>query len=529
MGMLDSGRGTAVTVAGGLFALTAAGAVGGVTFAQRPAVAEVSPAPGTAVATSALPIVARLENAERFSDLRVLVDGRDVTTRVRGANDQLVIPSGKLADGAHTVDVRMSTDNPFARTVAKRWSFAVDTTPPEVGVVAPRPLVNRRSVTFTGRAEIGAEVRLRWPKGTTAATVNPGGSWAVTARLPEGPTTVRVTARDAAGNASVLNRKLVVDSTPPGLRLTAKLPPILRTEAPVLVGSLGSDAAQSVTFGGTINGRPIPPISGAGALPIAGPGTQLAAEALPGSPAIQASGNRFRLLLPGLSQGRNRVAVWSKDSAGNRSFARFTTLVDSTESFGTAPLEPGARGADVRQLQLRLKEARLFKKKPNGRFDEPTYRAVRAYQRKYKLRVTGAVTDGVLRKMIGRIRVDISQRRLQLIRNGQVVKTYRVAVGAPAYPTPTGKFTIIQKQKDPAWFPPNSPWAKGLGPIPPGPGNPLGTRWIGTSADAIGIHGTYAEYSIGSAASHGCIRMKIKDVEELYEQVALEMPVELVA
>ena len=68
---------------------------------------------------------------------------------------------------------------------------------------------------------------------------------------------------------------------------------------------------------------------------------------------------------------------------------------------------------------------------------------------------------------------------------------------------------------------------QGLGPIPPGNGNPLGTRWIGTSAPAIGIHGTYADYSIGSAASHGCLRMLIPEVEELYEDVAVGMPVEI--
>ncbi len=80
--------------------------------------------------------------------------------------------------------------------------------------------------------------------------------------------------------------------------------------------------------------------------------------------------------------------------------------------------------------------------------------------------------------------------------------------------------------KNPTWIPPNSPWAKGLEPIPPGPGNPLGTRWIGTSAPAVGFHGTPQDWSIGTAASHGCLRMHIPDVEKLYEQVQVGWTVE---
>ncbi len=75
--------------------------------------------------------------------------------------------------------------------------------------------------------------------------------------------------------------------------------------------------------------------------------------------------------------------------------------------------------------------------------------------------------------------------------------------------------------------PPNSSWAKGLGPIPPGPGNPLGTRWMGTSAPFVGIHGTPADSTIGTRASHGCIRMHIHDAEALYDQVVVGMPVHI--
>lgn len=121
--------------------------------------------------------------------------------------------------------------------------------------------------------------------------------------------------------------------------------------------------------------------------------------------------------------------------------------------------------------------------------------------------------------------VNRSSRVLTLYREARKVRTFRIAVGTSQHPTPRGLFSIVQKQRNPTWIPPDSPWAKGLGPIPPGPGNPLGTRWMGTSASAVGIHGTPASGSIGTAASHGCIRMYIRDAEWLYERVKVGTPV----
>jgi lipoprotein-anchoring transpeptidase ErfK/SrfK len=99
----------------------------------------------------------------------------------------------------------------------------------------------------------------------------------------------------------------------------------------------------------------------------------------------------------------------------------------------------------------------------------------------------------------------------------------------PAHPTPIGTFRIITKQKNPVWNPPDSAWAAGMGPIPPGPGNPLGTRWMGLNSPGIGMHGTPAPSSIGTAASHGCIRMKIPDAEDLFDRVFVGTPVQIVA
>jgi lipoprotein-anchoring transpeptidase ErfK/SrfK len=204
-------------------------------------------------------------------------------------------------------------------------------------------------------------------------------------------------------------------------------------------------------------------------------------------------------------------------------------VVDSTERFGESDMRPGARGADARELQRRLREVGALKGRLTKVFDRRTAAALRAFQQDRRLAVTGVVDPPTRTALLGRIVVNIGQRKLRLIRGGKVVKTYGVAVGQPGHPTPTGTYEIVKMEKDPTWSPPDSPWAEGLGPIPPGPGNPLGTRWIGTSSPAIGIHGTYDDGSIGTAASHGCIRMHIPEVEQLYEQVALGMEVRFVA
>jgi len=122
--------------------------------------------------------------------------------------------------------------------------------------------------------------------------------------------------------------------------------------------------------------------------------------------------------------------------------------------------------------------------------------------------------------------VSRGERRLRLFKGLKLVKTYVIAVGQQGLETPAGVYEINDKQIDPSWHVPKSPWAGALAGriIPPGPDDPLKARWMGFYNGA-GIHGTDAVYSLGTAASHGCIRMAIPDVIELYPRVPLHTPI----
>jgi len=118
--------------------------------------------------------------------------------------------------------------------------------------------------------------------------------------------------------------------------------------------------------------------------------------------------------------------------------------------------------------------------------------------------------------------VSLEDRKLALVEDGQLKKVYTVAVGKPTTPSPVGTFTIQRRVKNPVY--------QHEGKIvDPGPRNPVGTRWMGLSVKGYGIHGTNEPKSIGKAASHGCIRMARKDLEEMYEMVHVGDTVELIA
>ena len=138
--------------------------------------------------------------------------------------------------------------------------------------------------------------------------------------------------------------------------------------------------------------------------------------------------------------------------------------------------------------------------------------------RAQQARTTGveAASEPPARQVI----VSIPDRKLALIENGEVTRIFAVAVGKASTPSPAGSFRIVSRVSNPTYYHEGKI-------VPPGPANPVGTRWMGLSEQGYGIHGTNAPSSIGKAASHGCIRMARADLEQLFAMVQVGDVVEI--
>ena len=155
--------------------------------------------------------------------------------------------------------------------------------------------------------------------------------------------------------------------------------------------------------------------------------------------------------------------------------------------------------------------------------------ALRTHERTIRIRAT-RIDPRITRARYGPIIVIRREsKRLHFYRGIRLWKVLGVATGQSSYPTPIGHFSVVTMQRHPWWYPPDSDWAKNEKPIPPGPGNPLGTRWMGLSAPGVGMHGTPDAASIGYSASHGCIRMRIPEAEWLFNRVGVGTPVFIVS
>jgi hypothetical protein len=122
--------------------------------------------------------------------------------------------------------------------------------------------------------------------------------------------------------------------------------------------------------------------------------------------------------------------------------------------------------------------------------------------------------------------INIPSRTLDLYKGGKLINTYPVGVGRSQFQTPVGEFSVIRKVLNPGWENPYKP--VGHVRIQAGHTNPLGTRWIGFKADnkgEYGIHGTDMPSSVGKFSSHGCVRMQVKDAEEIFEHIEIGTPV----
>ena len=245
---------------------------------------------------------------------------------------------------------------------------------------------------------------------------------------------------------------------------------------------------------------------------------RVAPEALGAKPAIKKAVSRARFARPGAFVP---LHVWV-------SRERIRGYVESLgREFDRAPVSSrfvlrgatvrATRSVDGRRLE-RLAAARAIRValKINVRSPIPLTFSV----------VKPPVAEGKLGPAIVILR---ASNKLRLYTGPKLLRTFGVATGQSAFPTPTGSFEIVTMQRNPWWYPPPSDWAADSDPVPPGPGNPLGTRWMGISAPYVGIHGTPDAASIGYSASHGCIRMRISDAEWLFQHVKVGTPVFIVS
>jgi L,D-transpeptidase-like protein/putative peptidoglycan binding protein len=161
----------------------------------------------------------------------------------------------------------------------------------------------------------------------------------------------------------------------------------------------------------------------------------------------------------------------------------------------------------------------------DGRLDDPTApRALHVPLVRVKPKITFANLARVYNTVIT---IDRPNFKLRLFKGLKFRKSYGIAVGMAGLETPAGRYAIQNKQVNPAWHVPNSAWAGSLaGQVIPGgaPNNPLRARWLGI-ANGVGIHGTAEDWSIGTRASHGCIRMHVSDVIDLFQRVSVGTPV----
>lgn len=481
----------------------------------------ISPPPDSVIDTRPVSISCELS---RFVPgkgvLTLTVDGKAVSGADLVTREGLVKADLTLADGPHTVALAYESGGVLSHRVDQSWKFSVDTAAPTVSVGSPAwfPSLTARNtdMTFTFSEPATATLTLDGAQVAVHALDSAAPGAKATVVADEGEHVLALTATDKAGNVTTQKWDLVVDYQAPQLS-TEGLPDaeVWKKQTSAAVTLTVSDFfADQVKVAADLDGQPL----------------TLQEQSAAAVTQTTQGKKAFGFETGTLAEGTHSLDVSATDPAGHVTTLKREFLVDTSSTFGARPLKSGAEGEDVKQLQRILKLKGVYQGDPTGTLDDDTATAVAAFNSQNGLTGGEVVTVETLKYLLGYIRIDVSERKLYLYSgDGQLVKTYGVAVGMPAHPTPIGTFRIITKQKNPVWNPPDSAWAAGMGPIPPGPGNPLGTRWMGLNSPGIGMHGTPAPSSIGTAASHGCIRMKIPDAEDLFDRVFVGTPVQIVA
>ena len=504
----------------------------------------------------------------RAERIAVTVDGDPVVASAIAVHDQgatIDVTLPPLQDGAHGVRLKLGPVGMLRRHLDAAVEVRVDTVAPAARIVAPVAPVDGSAYVDAGvldldsstldvtvGAELGTHLELRSSVAPDreAVTVEAGDTVRRHAhvQLPDGLQEVSVAAIDAAGNRTERRLTVLVDTTGPSV--TVRAPRTIRIaelNLPVTAADMHGVTIEAKLDGVAVDPSPLVVASTTPAPNVAAAGdggndgddsgTDVTAadegDELPAPVAV----NGTIQIETGAFEGRHVLTLVARDSADHTTTLRRAFLVDSTDDLAdVSGIRPGARGRDVLQLQQALVGAgaatsqQLAAEQARRIYGTATRAAVQRFQTDKGIDTDGVAGATTLAVLTLKIVVDRSTHTLTLWRLGRIEKTYPVAVGSPEYPTPPGDFSIQDMQVDPTWTPPkDSPWAKDAKVTPPGPDNPLGTRWMSINpGQGIGIHGTNSPESLGYSVSHGCIRMAIPDVEDLYERVTLGTPVQVV-
>ncbi|MGE0492336.1 MAG: L,D-transpeptidase family protein [Vulcanimicrobiota bacterium] len=432
---------------------------------------------------------------------QMLVDARPIAFTMQRFPGRVVGLPGPLSEGSHTVVLDLRTA--LGRRARKVWQVRVDRQGPGLTLESPADgeVTGKEELEVQGHSEPGSRVRIN----DQEVRADGGGQFSLSLTLKPGENTLTVSAVDEAGNTETLERGFYCDLTPPEVKvISPKEGEHIKKAPPTVTLAIQEDRGlKDIVV--TVDGKEYK------------------------SQADEESG-QFHISLGNLAQGERQLTVMVEDLAGHLIKHERTVVVDTSETFGEANLTRGAVGADVKGLQKRLHKLGFLEQSDiNGQFDETTLSALKRYQTEEGLEPDGTVGPQVLASLGPRIYVNLARFGLVLEDPMAAPRRFGIAHGMLEHPTPTGKFRIVEKIKNPEWIPPDSPWAREAKLTPPGPDNPLGTRWLGLDSNLVGLHGTPFPGTIGTRSSHGCVRLKITDIEALYELVNVGTPVTIFA
>ncbi|MDI6892880.1 MAG: L,D-transpeptidase family protein [Actinomycetota bacterium] len=402
----------------------------------------LSPCEGSFIADSTPTIAAVLSwsPCTQLKSARVFLDGEDVSDFLSLSRGGFSLSPGcSLFEGRHDVRAELIYALLFPHRVELEWSFEVDTTPPRVTFPGGNNVIGvpRSWIDYlAGTTEPHSKVEVIFNgRALPSPEVDSSGNFFLSLYALSNENELKIIATDLAGNKSNLIIPVVIDTSPPKIRMyTPADGTTVHAEQPEIMVEFEEADSEIVSITLYVDGSPVD---------------------YDYNLHNQVLSHKFSFL----PDGKHFVNLKAVDAAENVLKREWSFILDST-----------------------------------------------------------------------RILIEISQRRLHLFREGSLIKVYPIAVGQEfSFPTPRGSFKIINKRKNPTWYNPRKPWSRDMPPfIPPGPGNPLGTRALDLDASGIRIHGTYVSSSIGRAVSHGCIRMYLRDAEDLFDRVSVGTPVDIV-